>query len=347
MAARELYDTETLLGVMAEQEAPSTYWSDLLFGSELNFDDEWVDFEKIPSQGRKLAPFVMPLAQGRPVYSDGSRVQRFKPAYIKPKDPVTPTRVMKRRPGEILAPVPVSPSARRDAIIADILRVHREAIDRRKEWMAAQAILNGSVTIAGEDYPTRVIDFGRASGHTITKGSGARWGDSGVSIRDDIEGWMQLMHDAEFGGAPDRLTIGTGAWGVMRKDPEIKDMMDNNFRGSPDVNINRGVMGPGEVRYAGELMPGLSVYVYNDYYTVNGTVTRFMDARDVVLTSSAVDGYRCHGAIQDAHADYQALSIYSRNWIENDPPVEFVMSQSAPLMVPVSPNATLRARVIA
>ncbi len=345
--AREIYDTETLLGVMREQEAANTYWTELLFPNEINFDNEWIDFEKIPSQGRKLAPFVAPLAQGRPIYSDGSRVQRFKPAYVKPKDPVTPTRVMKRRPGEILTDTPQSPAARRDAIIADILSAHRIAIDRRKEWLAAQAILNGSVTIAGEDYPTQVVNFGRAAGHTITLGVAARWGDSGISIMNLIQTWMDTMHDAEFGGAPNRLTVGTGAWAVMRADAEIKALMDTTFRGSDEVNIRRGLIGTGEVRYVGMLDGSLPVYVYNDYYTVDGVVTRFMDPRVVVLTSPAVEGYRCHGAIQDAHANYQPLSIYSRNWIADDPPVEFVMSQSAPLMVPLNPNATLRARVIA
>lgn len=346
--AREFYDTDTLLGVMREQEAPSNYWLDLLFSAgQMTFDTEWVDFEKIPSNGRKLAPFVTPLAQGRPIFTEGSNVARFKPAYIKPKDPVTPTRVMKRRPGEILSDTPSDPATRRDAIIADILAEHRVAIERRWEWLAAQAVLYGEVTIAGEDYPSRVVNFGRAAGHSITLGSGARWGESGVSIMDLIQSWMDTMHDAEFGGAPDRLTVGTSAWAVMRKDAEIKDLMDNTFRGSEDVNIRRGLIGTGEVRYVGLLDSSLPVYVYNDYYTVAGSVTRFMDPRDVVLSSSAVMGYRCFGAIQDAHAEYAPLEIYARNWIENDPPVEFVMSQSSPLMVPVNPNATLRARVVA
>jgi hypothetical protein len=346
--AREIYDTETLLGVMQEQEEASNYWLDLVFGSgEINFDDEWVDFEKIPSQGRKLAPFVAPLAQGRPIYAEGSRVARFKPAYVKPKDPVTPTRVLKRRPGEILSDTPKSPSERRDAIIADILAYHRVAIERRWEWLAAQAVLYGAVTIAGEDYPSRIVDFGRAAGHSITLGSGSRWGEANVSIMGNIQTWMDTMHAAEFGGAPTRLTVGTSAWGIMRQSAEIKDLMDKDYRGSDEVTLKRGLIGTGEVRYVGTLDGTLPVYVYNDFYTVDGVVTPFMDPRDVVLTGPGVDGYRCFGAILDAHADFQPLSVYARNWIADDPPVEFVMSQSSPLMVPVNPNATLRARVIA
>jgi hypothetical protein len=345
--AREIYDTATLLEVMEEQDSPANYWLDLLFPNELNFDDEYVDFEKIPRAGRKLAPFVAPLAQGRPIYEEGSTVGRFKPAYVKPKDPVTPTRVIARRPGEILSRSPKSPDERRDAIIADITAYHRRAIERRWEWLAAQASLYGAVTIAGEDYPTRVVDFGRAAGHSITLGVAARWGDSGVSIVDNIQTWMETMQAAPFGGTPTRITMGTSAWAKVRKDAEVKEFLDTTYRGSDDVNIKRGLTTPGEVRYVGSLGAGIPVYVYSDWYTVNGSSVPFMDPRDVLLSGPNVDGYRCFGAILDPHADYQALSIYARNWINNDDPaIEFVMSQSAPLMVPLNPNATLRARVV-
>lgn len=344
----EYYDTETLLDVMREQEPPTNYWLNLLFsGAEISFDDEWIDFEKIPSQGRKLAPFVAPLAQGRPIYEEGSRVAKFKPAYIKPRDHVTPTRLLKRRPGELLAPIPQSPAARRDAIIADITAFHRIAIERRWEWLAAQAALYGAVTISGEDYPTQVVAFGRAAGHSITLGGGSRWGDSGVSLMSNIETWMQTMFDADFGGIPTRVTVGTQAWAKMRVDAEIKDLMDVNFRGDPGVQINRGLTGPEEVKYVGTLSNGLEIWLYRDYYTVGGSMTPFMDPRDILLSGPSVNGVRCFGAILDGHADYQPLPIYSRNWLPDDPAIETVQSQSSPLMVPLNPNATLRVRVVA
>lgn len=344
--AREIYDTETLLGVMREQEAPTNYWLDLLFNNQLNFDDEWIDFEKIPSQGRPLAPFVMPLAQGRPIYKDRSRVQRFKPAYIKPKDPVTPSRVIARRPGEILQPVPDNPNTRYNAIVADITAFHRTAIERTWEWLAAQAALYAAVTIEAPDYPETVVDFGRAGGHSITLAGGSRWGDAGVSVLDNIESWMDTIHNAEFGGMVTRITVGTSAWAKMRKDAEIKDMLDTTYRGETGVSINRGITAPAEVKLVGNLA-GADVYVYKDYYTVNGSVTPFMDPRDVLLSGPGVNGYRCFGAILDPNASYQPLEIFPRMWVENDPPVTQIMSQSAPLMVPVAPNNTLRARVVA
>lgn len=344
----ELWNTSTLLGVMREQEELNTYWLDHLFNGVVTFDDEYVDFEKIPSQGRKLAPLVAPMAQGRPIYTEGSKVTRLKPAYVKPSDAVTPNRVLQKRPGSLLSDAQQSPQARYNAIKADILRTHRDAIWRRWEWLAAKAAIDGKVTLAADDYPARVVDFGRAAGHTITLGSGDRWGDAGVSIMDDIQTWMETMHDAEFGGAPTRITIGTDVWKVMRKDAEIRDLMDKNFRGSDDLTVKRGLIGTGEIRFVGRLDPMLELYVYNDYYHDNGVVTRLMSSKDVVLSSPAVQGFQCYGAIMDAYAGFRSAPVFVRNWINNgDPAIEQILSQSSPLMVPTNPNATLKATVLA
>ena len=346
----ELWNTHTLLAVMRETQDPvSSYWRDLCFNAGvLSSTDEYIDLEKIPNVGRKIAPFVAPLAQGRPIYEEGSRIARFKPAYSKSLDPVTPTRAMVKRPGTLLSPNNSTPAARYDSIKADILAYHRQAAERLHEWLAAKAILDARVTIQGDDMATRLVDFGRDAAHTGALGAGTFWGAAGVSILDFIEGKMKLMHEAQFGGAPTRLTIGTSVWPVLRKDAEVKDLMDQRFTGS-DINIQRGILQPGEVRYVGTLgNSGLEVYVYNDWYTDKGVRTPFMDPRDIVLTGPNVQGYQCFGAIQDVYARFEAIPIFPRNYINNgDPAIEHILTQTAPLMVPVNPNATSRFRVVA
>lgn len=344
--AREPYETSTLLAVVREQEEASNYWLDLLYPNTINFTDEFIDLSKIPAAGRKLAPFVAPLAQGRPIYEEGAREIRFRPAYVKPKDPVTPTRPLVRRPGELFNSVDVTPGERYDAIVADILAFHKLSIERTWEWLGAQAAIYGKVTLDHPDYPKRVVDFGRDANHDVTLGAGARWGDAGVSVVDFIQDQSDTMQLAEFGGAPDRITMGTKAWSAFRKSEEVKDLLDIGYRGD-DTTINRGLTTSGQVRRVGNLSGTLDVYVYSDYYSFNGVNTPFMDPRDIVLSSSAVNGYRAFGAILDPHADYQPLAISPRVFTQDDPPATFVMSQSSPLMVPVNPNATLRARVVA
>ena len=190
--AIEIYNTHTLMGVMRELESPSSYWLDLLFPYVQTFDTEYIDFEKIDAAGRRLAPFVAPNVKGRPVMSDGFSVTRFKPAYVKPKDPVNPSRALKRRAGEAYGGS-ASPESRIQAIIADTMQTHRDSIERRWEWMAAQVAMTGKVVVSGDDYPEVTVDFSRAAGHTITLGVGARWGDTGISIVDYLTAWQTLM----------------------------------------------------------------------------------------------------------------------------------------------------------
>lgn len=345
----ELWDTHTSIGVFQETEPPSNYWLDLLFPNEILSTDEYIDFEKIPSTGRKLAPFVAPMAQGRPIYEEGGKLQRFKPAYIKPSDPVTPNRVIKRRPGSLSGPNNVTPRQRYEAIKMDILSYHRIAIERRWEWLAAKAAINGKVEVSGEDYPSQLVDFGRDPGHTIVLTPGTFWGDAGVSIKQLLSRWSNMMHLAEFGGRPNRLTVGVDVWAIMEIEAEpggeLHNLLKTDVRGST-TDLKRDQIGTDEVTFVGRIGT-LDVYVYNDYYTEGGQVQPFMSPKDIVLSGPAVQGYRCFGMIQDANAGFEALPIFPRNYMtQGDVSIEQMVTQSAPLMVPVQPNATLKATVV-
>lgn len=344
------YDTATLAGVMREVEPPNNYWLQF-FPTQINFDTEYVDFSMI-SESRQIAPLVVPTAQGKPIYAAAEKATRVKPAYVKPKDAVTATRMIKRVAGYgelATGATPMSPAMRYQAIIGDILAQHKTAIERRWEWLASQAIQFGSVTLESDDYPKTVIDFERAAGHTITLGGGSRWGDVGVSPLSLIEDWKGLTRRASFGGVSNRLTMGADAWDVFRADAEVRDLLGLDLRTNNNgLNVNLGVMEGLDVEYVGKINGTTDIYVYSDYYRDSaGAVVPFMDPRDVILTGPSIGGVRCFGAIQDKKAGLASMEIFSKLWDEEDPSVTFVMSQSAPLMVPVNVNATLRARVLA
>ncbi len=349
---RTIFSTSQLLGVLRDEEAmrpPLNYWLSLCFGKSINFTDEYIDFGKI-SDTRKIAPLVVPTAQGRPIYSAAERLTRVKPAYVKPKDAVTATRVIQRVAGmgELSTQAEMTPQMRYNAIVADILRVHREAIERRWEWLASQAVLYGQVILEDEAYPRTIVDFQRAAGHSITLSGGARWGQAGVSIVDSLQDWKTMVRRASFGGPTNRLTVGVDAWEVMRKDAEIIAMLDkNNGIGVNGLQINAGVREGLDAEWVGKVNGTTDIWVYSDYYHApDGTIIPFMDPRDVVLTGPNIQGVRCFGAIQDIAAQFQALSMFPKMWPEQDPSATFIMTQSAPLMVPVNPNNSLRARVI-
>lgn len=353
MTTPTLYDTHTLLGVMRDNDMmmpPSNYWLSLAFGRTVQFTDEYIDFSKL-AENRKLAPLVVPTAQGVPIYSAAEKHTRVKPAYVKPKDPVSASRVIHRVAGlgELNSGPAMSPAARYAAIVGDILRQHRRAIERRWEWLAANAVIYAQVVLEDDRYPRTVIDFERNADHDIVLDPGSRWGDNGVSILSMIEGWKRKARRARHGGPLNRITVGIEAWEVMRADEEIRDLIKTDYRPAQQggLNLNFGVMEGLDVEYVGRLNNTTDVYVYSDYYqTEDGTVEEFMDPRDVVMTGPNIMGIQCFAAIQDINANFAPLAIFPKMWPEQDPSATFVMSQSAPLMVPLNPNASIRARVI-
>lgn len=342
--AIQLYDTHTLMGVVRTLHDPVTFWLDLCFPTVQTFDTEYIDFDVIDRQ-RRMAPFVVPTAQGVPMYQQGYTTRQFKPAYSKMKDVVDPRRVIKRQAGEMIGGS-LSNEQRRMAIITDILQHHRNYLVRRMEWMAANAVIGGQVTIAGENYPSSVVQFGRDAGQTVVLGSGSRWGDAGVNILSLIDDWgTQTQQLSSY--APTLLIMGTNAWKVFISDTNVQRVLDTR-RGSQ----SRLETGPGSflpAQYKGTLGASLEAWTYNDIYTDNsGANQPIMDPSSIVLLNPAgVEGVRTYGAILDANAGYIPTEIYARNWIDDDPAVEMVMTQSSPLPIVTRPNAVFTAKVVA
>lgn len=358
-APYETWNTRRSLGVMRDVEPAFTYWLNLGFANTMTSTDEYIDFEKLPKNIRKIAPFVRPLGSGKPIYTDSATGFRFKPAYSKLKDVIDPVMPILKRAGidrSMIGETEITPMQRRDLIRAAMTAAHVEAMERRWEWMAAKAIINAGYVVEGEEYPAVSLDFRRAANHTIIKTAGNFWGDSGVSIFSDIQSWCDRMFNAPFGGFPTRLTVGSRVWQVMRQDAEFMKHMDTNIR-DPRATVERGLISADKVVKVGELQVGgasgavIEIYLYRDTYIdyETGIEMPFMADTDIVMTASIdrINGYQCFGAIIDPYAQYQALPIFPRNWMEpGDPAVEYLLHQSAPLMVPINPNATLHATVV-
>ena len=343
------FSTSTLLGVMRQMEPIPNYWLQS-YQSTFRSQTEDIDFSKMTNK-RKIAPLVVPTAQGKPIYDASERMFSVRPAYSKPKDAVDETRMIKRRAGlgELMTDRPLTPQQRYNAIVADIVREHREAIFRLWEWLAAQASLYGKVTLEGEAYPRTIVDFERAANQTIVKTTGTYWGDPGVSIKKDIESWRFLARRAKFGGPLNRMTVTPRVWEVMRQDDELREEMNLNYRtaSTSGTNLNFGIREGLDVEYVGAIGGNLRVFVYLDYYEDgDGNQIPFMRDGDVHLEGPNLMGTRAFGAIRDKKAQFQALEIFTKMFDDEDPSATFILSQSAPLMVPINPNATVLASVL-
>lgn len=359
--AFDIYSPTQLYRVMFDERtvAPTSFFLDNFFPASFLSTQEEILFDKIKGT-RKIAPFMLPNEQGKPIYKrEGEEISAFKPAYTKPKDAVRPGEMLAMQPGELATRQSLmSPQARYNAEVQRIAEYHRNAITRLWDFMAAKAVLDGSITInykadAGVG-PSVTLDFKRAAGHTVTKGAGARWGDSGVKIFDDLQSWIDIVALAEFGGSVNNVILGSQAAAAFMADVEsgsLKGKLDTNYRGSEEVSFNRGIVRSdpiNNIAYLGTLGSGIRVWRYTGTFQNNdGTYTNIMDPRDALLVAPGIDGVKAFGAILDEDANLSPADIFVKMWKQEDPSARFIMSQSAPLMIPVNPNCTLKARVLA
>lgn len=344
-----VYDMYTLLEVLRVQKSPSSFWLQF-FPRQINFTTPEIAFDKVFGDDRGLAPFVVPNVQGRVLGLDGYETMSFKPAYVKPKHVVDPNMVIERQPGEALGTGSLSISQRRDAVIAEILRKHRVLIQNRCQWLAARALIDGKVVIEGEDYPKTLVDFRRHPSLTGTLTGAARWSESTANPLEDLK-TMRVHANNRSGARITQHIFGAEAWDMFCQRVDLKDLLDTRYRGS-ETSITRLDDGYEGVEYMG-VIQGLNgagrieVWVNTEKYIdpVTGAEEFYLDQKTVVGVSPLVQGVRCFGAIKDKKSDYRALEIFPKMWEEEDPSVEYLMSQSAPLMVPKQPDATFSLKV--
>lgn len=344
-----LYDTHTLLEVLRVQRTPTPFWLQF-FNRQINFDTEYIYFDKVFGDDRHLAPFVVPNVQGRVLNIEGYESVRFKPAYVKPKHVVDPNMVIPRQPGEMLGTGSLSIAQRRDAVIGEILRKHKVICQNRNEWLASKAIIDGKVTIKGEDYPETLVDFRRDPALTGT--ATTTWDQPGADPLEDLKIMRRLVKD-KSGARVTRHIFGAEAWDAFAERVDLKDLMDTRYRGSETL-VTRIQDGLEDVEYMGTIQ-GLNgagrieAYVHTGKYIDPETNQEefFLDQKTVVGVSDMVQGVRCFGAIKDKGAMYRPLEIFTKMYEEHDPSVEYILSQSAPLMVPRQPNATFSFKALA
>jgi hypothetical protein len=360
--ALDIYTPYQLAQIMFDprQTVTTSHWLDMFFPNTFLSTQEEIAFSKL-NASRRIAPFMLPNEPGKPIYRrEGERIESFKPAYTKPKDAVRPTEMIALTPGELVRRESLmSPQARYNREVNRIVVYHRNAIQRLWDYMAAKAILNGALTVNYGQGVSVTIDFGRDAGQTVVLGAGARWGDAGINIFDTIQSYVDTVANAEFGGSATDIILGATAAIPFMADASsstgsLKDKLDTTFRGSEDVAINRGIIRVDPMNpftLLGRLANGLNVWRYagpaSKFQNNDGSFTDIMDPRDILVASRAVDGIRAYGAILDSAANLEVADIFTKMWDQEDPSARFIMSQSAPLTIPVNPNCTMRVRVVA
>lgn len=337
------YETWELDAMVAQIERPNPWLLRTFFKRSKFFETKQIEFD-IVDRGRRLAPFVAPTVAGKPMVREGYRTRTLTPAYIKPTALVVPGQGFQRLPGEGQYGGVLTPKQRFDAIVSEHLANHEDMIDNRLEWMAAQALVTGGITITGESYPTTSVDFGRDASLSIALTGGAKWDQSTAVPLDDIEAAALAVRKISKGAVIDTLVMDGASWSLLKKHSSITDLIDTRYRrdlngqtaidGGPRTTMNEAV-------YVGTIQGKIDIYVYDSYYQDDaGADQPYIPAHTVIgVSTNALEGTQYFGAILDLDAEIQARRSFSKSKVLFNPSGLELVTQSGPLVAPKRPNA--------
>lgn len=341
-----IFDTNVLIQTVPNLKRAQKFLLDKFFPNIVTSDTEYVSID-VDVGKRRMSPFVSPLVEGKLVEQRRIQTNTFKPAYIKDKRAPDLRKPVRRMIGERIGG-DMTGQEREMANLEFEMADQIDMLDRRLEWMAAQALIGGSVTITGEGFPTVVVDFGRDASLTVGLTGAAKWNTTTGTPTANIESWQQNILK-KSGGVVTDIVFTVGAWNAFLSDPEKKLL---NAIIYPALNPYSGnAINPGAQITRGAVYKGrwgqYDLWLYNDWYVDDNNIEQpMLPDGTVIMCGPDLMGTRSFGSILDPAFNYTSMPYAPKTWVENDPAQRFIMMQSSPIIIPSRVNACLAATVI-
>lgn len=329
----DLYSTSTLQALLLKTDEFSPYLTNFFCPNEFTFETEKVMFDKV-FEDNTIAPYVSPMVAGKVNRKDGFSTMEFAVPYVKDLDQITAEDGVKRSAGEAITGS-LSIGARIAAARGKMLMRHKKRLSVRIEEQVSQLIKGGVVVCEGEGHPSVQVDFGMSAANDITVVGAARWSqldpatNDGQQILDDLEDWS-----ANSNVGVSRALFEKSVWKHIIKFSAVRELRDTTIRGETTSFSVAPVTNNEEIQYRGTLGT-LDCWVYTGFYTAvaaDGTKSKvtFLDTGRLVLSGNKPNGAVAFGAIKDMH-NLSAVKQFSKNYTENNPSAENLLSQSSPL----------------
>ncbi|MBC7843780.1 MAG: major capsid protein [Gemmatimonadaceae bacterium] len=336
------YSTQTLLALVPSLQEPALFLRNTGFPSVVNFDTEEIFWDRI-SDDLRIAPIVAPISEAQVVETTQFSSEFIIPPYVKFKFALKPGDMLRRKAGERLSGT-LSPQQRKDAKIMELMNTAESMRARREEFMASEILRTGSLTITGKGYGTRTINFQRAAALSVTLAGANLWSATTSNPLKNLEDWSLLAQQQPGGGPLQNFIMDPAAFGLLKAQLLFRGeekALSTDYRGNASA-LNLGPM-KGKVNYGGNL-GAYDIWVYQDWYTdAAGAQQPYMPA-NTVIGLGAAGGTRAYGSILDFD-NLLAQEVFYKTIRKDDPSIEYLIAQSAPILVPTRVNATFRATV--
>jgi hypothetical protein len=256
--AIDIYSTRAQLAALELMPREYTFLYDTFCADMGAVEDDKAiyDFKK---GSRQMAPVVHPGTGGVVMGRDGFETREIGFCTVAPERIITNPDLQGRAFGEKVLGA-MTPEQREKKMLARDLTEMRQAVQRRREWMARSVILTGSLSVfrytnEGRDMKTTLFaDYGFTNKYTPA----TAWNQAAAKIDYDMHKIYDLIYD------------GLGIVDVMVMAPDVAEAMMNNssyIKNFDGRNIDMGEIntkyrGQG-VRFIGWNSDGVEMYSFS------------------------------------------------------------------------------------
>lgn len=339
--AIDIFSTGTLLKAVETLPKAPAWLRDTFFSRTETFETDFIMYD-VKKGRRELAQFCAP-GMGSISERDGYDSFRIVPPSVYHGLITTAEDALRRLPGENMFAAK-SPMERAAQILNDDLETCDQRITEREEWMCAQALLTGGISIQGDGVHDEALFWNTrngGAGDPFTALSGTSLWDAGSTcdplkdLNDAVENIMQ-----ESGVNPTMAVMGKDAIEAFINSDKVQQWLDNR-------RIDFGNMAwpahladgqHGGVRYYGNVA-GLDIFCYIGKQYINGVSTDIFDSKKVLIGSPKADTLMAYGAVglfgegTDAPRIYAAPRVPDSYCQRKKPAGRIVEIHSRPLPV--------------
>ncbi len=322
----DIYSTRAMLRSLRERKPPKRFLTNMFFSTTDVSTTEYVDIDILKGK-RRMAPFVTPIAEGKLVEHERWQTRSYKPPYIKPKMVSKAADLLKRAMGE---PINAENLQAKAAMkLVEELDDLRSQVDRRIEWMSAQALNTGQIQVQGEGV-NEVIDFQRPAALSVVLSGTDLWSDYSTPSTpvDDVRTWRRLIAQ-ESGLSANTVVMAADVVDAWLNHPTVKDRLNSRRNIAAEVVMEEV---PDGATHLGRV-DGVDYFAYDEWYEDDtGTEQPMVPNGRVWMGARNARTSVLYGAILDFEALGFSGPIFPKSWLEKDPSVRYVMLQSAPLV---------------
>lgn len=344
----DIYSTRAQLAAIELMEHEYTFLYDTFVQDMGAVEDDKAiyDFKK---GSRQMAPIVHPGTGGVLMTRGGFETREIGFCTIAPERIIANPDLQKRAFGEEIMGA-MTPAQREKQMLAKDLVEMRQAIQRRREWMARQVLLTGKLSVfrytnEGRDLNTTLVaDYGFTQKFTPA----TPWSSADAKIESDMHAIFDLVYD------------GLGIVDVIVMAPDVADAMMANTgyirqfdaRNIDMGEINHKYRGQG-VRFIGWNSDGVEMYSFAGRFTDDdGLVKPILPSGTLIAGGRGM--LKCpHGPV--TQVEETGASAQHKTYIKKEVPLRYGSIDgnsiknrltSCPTIVPFNVDAWVVASVL-